>query len=460
MKKFKIFTTLVLAFAFLGCQSLQKKEESFKPIAHQTEELKNGLKILWIPDDRIPYYSLKLMLPVGSAHDPAQAEGAAQMTAALLDKGTSKHGATQIAKELEQLGLSFAAAADEDSTFVSISGLSIYASKATEEFYTLLTDSTFSAAELKRQVELTQAQLKRSFDQPRNVASVALEKVLYGKHPYAHLSSGDLKSLAHMNRKKVLDFYHAHYGPRGAVLAVVGKFGPTEQKQIRDLFSSWKVQSGAVTALPQPEAVKPQVIFLEKSGLKQAEIRFGHLGIARATPDYLTLRVANTILGESFIGKLFSEIREKRGLTYSIYSYFDPREVAGPFVISTFTRLDKIPEMITETQKVLSDFTQGVSDQDVKDAVSYLKGSFPQIIETGEDLARQLLILERYHVDPSYLADFMSNVSKVTPAQVNGVLKTYFRPQDLVIVVFGPPGAQVGLEKFGSVKTMKPEDLY
>lgn len=454
----KIVLPLVIVGAF-GCQSL-RKSDGFKPMSHKEETLENGMKVLWIQDSKLPYYGMKLLLPAGGVNDPKGYEGVANMVASLLDKGTEKRSATEIASELERLGLSFGAAADEDSTFIGIEGLSIHSIKATEEIFNLLTKSEFSQAELKREAELTQAQLKKMFDNPKSVASVAFEKSLFGEHPYGHLVSGNLKSLEKISRKAVLDFYRNHYHPQGAILAVFGKFGEKEQTKVRELFSSWKGKGLELESVHQPTPSKPQVVFVEKSGLKQAEIRMGHLGIPRNHPDYLKLRVANTILGESFIGRLFSEIREKRGLTYSIYSYFDAREKAGPFVISTFTRLDKIPEMIEETKKVYSDFTEGVSETDVKDAVSYLKGSFPQILETGEDLARQLLILYRYGVDPNYLSNFMTNISEMDAKEVNGILKTHFHPNRLTIVVYGPPGSDVGLEKFGTVKKIKPNTLY
>lgn len=463
-KRRDLILMVLLSFVLVsvsGCQSLRKSGE-FKPMSYKEENLDNGMKILWIQDEKIPYFGLKLLLPVGGANDPKGQEGVANMVASLLDKGTPDRNATQIASQLETLGLSFGAISGEDSTFVGIEGLSIHAGKATEELFDLLTRSQFTDQELKREAELTRAQLKKMFDNPKSVASVAFEKSLYGSHPYGHLVAGNLNSLQRMKRNDVLQFYKKHYHPKGAILAVFGRFGQEEQSKVRELFSSWKPGKEAVdpTPTPAPEAPKPGIVFVEKSGLKQAEIRMGHLGIKRNDPDYLKLRVANTILGESFIGRLFSEIREKRGLTYSIYSYFDAREEPGPFLISTFTRLDKIPEMIEETKKVYSDFTAGVSEKDVQDAVSYLKGSFPQVIETGEDLARQLLILYRYGVDPNYLANFMTNISKLDAKNINGVLKTHFFPEKLVVVVYGPPGSEVGLEKFGPIKKVKLESLY
>lgn len=457
----KVFLAFVLVSA-LGCQSLMRKSTDFKPMSYKEETLDNGMRILWIRDGKIPYYGLKLLLPVGGANDPKGQEGLANMVASLLDKGTPDRSALEIASELETLGLSFGSAAGEDSTFIGIEGLSIHSVKATEELFNLLTQSQFSNEELKREAELTQAQLKKMFDNPKSVASVAFEKSLYGSHPYAHLVAGNLKSLGKMKRDDVLQFYKKYYHPKGALLAVFGRFGQKEQDKVRELFSSWKAGKDAVvpTPIPAPVEPKPGLVFVEKSGLKQAEIRMGHLGIRRNNPDYLKLRVANTILGESFIGRLFSEIREKRGLTYSIYSYFDAREEPGPFVISTFTRLDKIPEMITETKKVYADFTAGVSEKDVEDAVSYLKGSFPQVIETGEDLATQLLVLYRYGVDPDYLSDYMTNVSKLDAKDINSVLKAHFHPEDLMVVVYGPPGSEVGLEKFGPIKKLKLDSLY
>lgn len=458
-KKLSIgFGLFVMVFLFAGCQMLNKSSR-FKPMSYVQNDLENGMKILWIEDDKLPYFSMKLFLPHGAAHDPQGKSGLAQLTAGLLDKGTKSRSATQIASELEQLGLSFGASSSEDSTLVGIEGLSIHSEKAISEFYDLLTNSNFSQSEIKRQINLTSAQIKKVFDNPKAVASLAFEKSLYQDHPYGLMTSGTESSLKRIQRKDILNFYNSVYQPQGATLAVVGKFGELERKKIKDLFSRWSGSGKALPSITEPKKVEAQIIFVEKSGLKQAEIRMGHLGIPRNHPDYLKLRVTNTILGESFIGRLFSEIREKRGLTYSIYSYFDTREKTGPFVISTFTRLDKIPEMIEETKKVLVDFTQGVSASDVKDAVAYLKGTFPQVIETGDDLARQLLILYRYGVDPAYLAEFMNEVDKVSNSDVNEMLKKHFHPDNLVILVYGPPGSQVGLEKFGKVKKMTPKDF-
>ncbi|NCN41088.1 insulinase family protein [bacterium] len=453
-------TSLVALMALsVGCQSL-RGGGGFKPMAHKVEDLENGMKILWIEDGKIPYFSMKLMLPTGSASDPDGLEGAAHLTASLLDKGTRNRTAIQISNDLELLGLSFGASADEDYTMVGIGGLSIHSEKSIQEMFDLLTNADFKPSEVNRQLALTVAQVQKMFDNPKAVASVAFEKTLYDNHPYAKLGSGNRTSLKKIKRSDLVGFYESAYQPKGAVLAVVGKFGEEQKSLIRKLYSSWKPSQAKELTLSSPQPRPAEIVYVEKPGLKQAEIRFGHLGISRNDPDYLQLRVANTILGASFIGKLFTEIRAKRGLTYSIYSYFDSREVQGPFVIATFTRLDKITEMVREVGKVYSDFTSGVSESEVKDAVAYLKGSFPQIIETGDDLANQLLILYRYGIDPNYLADFMSDVSKVTHKELNGVIKKHFRPSDLSVVIYGPPGGEIGLEAFGKVKKIKPNSLY
>ncbi len=454
----RFFVLSFLLALLSGCQSFQK--QSFSPMAHQVEDLDNGLKILWIEDGKIPYFSMNLMIPVGSAWDRDGKEGEASLVASLLDKGTKERSATQIAEDLEFLGLSFGASVDEDFTTVGISGLSVHSEKAINEMFDLLMHAEFKDSEVKRQVALTEAQVQRGFDKPSVVASVALEKEIYKNHPYSKLSSGSLSSLKGMKRSDLMDFYGRAYHPDHAVLAVVGKFGDAEKSQIRKLYSTWARSKTAIGKLPEPTEPGRRVIYIEKPGLKQAEVRFGHLGISRKDPDYLKLRVANTILGAGFIGRLFTEIRAKRGLTYSIYSYFDSREVPGPFVISTFTRPDKISEMIRETLKVYSDFSKGVSESEVKDAVAYLKGSFPQIIETSDDLARQLLILYRYGIDPDYLKDYMNNVSKIDHKELNAIMSKHFHPDKVTVVVTGPPGGEVGLEMFGKLEKISAKSLY
>lgn len=457
-----ILLALGMVVGLSGCQSLgggKSSSTGFKPMSYTEEKLANGLGIIWIADNKLPSFSARIMIGAGSAMEGSAQPGTASIVASLLDKGTSKKSATQIANELEQLGLSFGASSDEDYTTVGVEGLSLYTKEATEQLFSLLTDSKFSEGEVSRQKSLTKSQLSKVLDRPSNVASLAVDKALYGfdGHPYGRTPT--LSGISKIKRADLLQFYKKWYQPQYSYMAIVGRYTPEDQDRIRTLFGSWKGSKETLPAIPVPKAPKPGVLFVQKSGLKQAEIRIVHLGIPRNNPDYLKLRVANTILGESFIGRLFSEIRVKRGLTYSIYSYFDSRETDGPFVIGTFTRLDKVTEMIQETLNVYRNFTSGVTDQEVKDAVSYLRGSFPQVIETGSDLARQILILKRYGVDPNYLATFMTEISKITPTEVNAVIKSHFKPADAVIVVYGPPGAELGLEKFGPVQRIKDTDL-
>ena len=207
--------------------------------------------------------------------------------------------------------------------------------------------------------------------------------------------------------------------------------------------------------MPAPPALPgTEILLVDRADLKQAQIQIGMRGVPRAIPEFLQLRAAIKILGESFGSRLFEEIREKRGLTYHINAWFDPRLQAGPMGIYTFTRLDKIGETVEETLKVYRLFIeQGLTDEEVVRVKAAMRGQFPRTFETPEALARQLLLLNLYGVDIEYLNNYYANLNAVTRESINATIKKYFSPANLRILVYAPRAqAEASLSKVGKVE--------
>jgi zinc protease len=195
-------------------------------------------------------------------------------------------------------------------------------------------------------------------------------------------------------------------------------------------------------------------MLVDKSDLNQAQVLFATKGIPRDVPEYLEVRAGLKILGESFGSRLFEEIRVRRGLTYGIHPIFDPREKAGPLGIFTFTRVDKLPELVTETLKVYRAFVAGgVTDAEVQRIKAQMRTQFVRMFETSDSLARQLLILNRYGIAEDYLADHMHKLARVSTATVNAAIKRYFNPDDLRILIYAPrASAEPTLKALGPVE--------
>lgn len=426
--------------------------------AYEEQKLDNGMKILWVKDAKVPVLSMSLAIRAGGSYDPEGREGLAEMTAQLLDKGIPGKGAMAVADSLEQRADWFGASVDADVTFASIRGLSFHSRESLKEFCQLVIHPTFPKDELERERKNMLANYKRLADRPGDFANVVYGRVIYGEHPYAHDGGGTPAGVARITRDDIAKFHKHYYSPDRTTLAVVGQFDDEFKQAVVDLFSQWK-KPGAVAEvnIPEPQGTPGFLIHeVQKPELQQTEIRMGHLGVKRNIPDHLALKVATAILGDpsSFQARLWNEIRVKRGLTYGVRASFDQRLEPGPFVISTFTRNDKIHEMVDQLLKVFKDFREkGVTNAEVDAAKAQLAGRFPRLVETGDDLAHQLLILDINGVPFEYLRTFQTEITKITTEQVNAAIRQHFQPENLKFVVFGPEGSKgmESLKDFGPV---------
>lgn len=458
MKKLGV---MLLSVVFVSCSSMTKYQ-NVELSDYKEQQLNNGLKVLLMKDTSLPYVSFTLLLKSGSSADPKDLSGLSSMTASLLKRGTSKRNATQLASSLDQVGADFSVSVSKDYSVASASGLSFHQDKILTDFAEILTEPSFPSAEINRVKGLKITGLKQQLDDPSGFVSSILDSYLYGSHPYGRSSDGTISDLRRIRKKHIIRHYVSTYRPNNAHLAVVGNFSDDIIDQLNKAFAEWKPRKVDPVTVPAfPTIATQQVELIHRSDLQQSQIRLGHEGIERTNPDYLPVRVANTILGGAFASRLVDEIRKKRGLTYSISSYFDSRVGQGPFVVSTFTRHDKVNETISETLNVLAEFrAKGVTEQEVSDAKSLLKGQFPRAIETPEALAQNLLILRFYGISDDYLTDYLKEISKISASDVNRAIKKYIHPDKMKILVYSSKTkAMSQLKSFGDVEVKNYQDF-
>ncbi len=457
MKKQWVFVTGLSILFFVGCQTLRGSgggEFSVKGLEEQ--RLPNGLKIVWIPDATLPYVSMNLLVASGSASDPKDRPGTAQMVSQMLDKGTASRDALRISESLDQIGAEFAASASVDYTQLSISMLSFNKNKGLELFQDILLEPTFPKRELERERKNVLAGLTKMADRPETFSDFVMTEFFYGKdHPYGHESIGDRASVQKISTKDLTKFYERNYVPNNAILAVVGRFDEGWRAKVLAAFNAWPTRK--VEPIQWPEFPKwngAKVLIVDRSDLNQAQIRISMQGVRRNVPEYLEIRAALKILGESFGSRLFEEVREKRGLTYGIYSFFEPRFETGPISIYTFTRVDKIKETVEVTLETYRNFVEkGVTDQEVKVVKALMRGQFPRMMETPEALANQFLILKRYGIAEEYLTDHFKLIDRMSTSSINAAIKKYFTPSDLKILVYAPKEpAEAALKGIGDIE--------
>ncbi|MES2965374.1 MAG: pitrilysin family protein, partial [Bdellovibrionota bacterium] len=418
--------------------SLGSSSSSFRLPSFEEKTLPNGLRVLFIPDETLPYVSYSLLIKSGSAQDPENLTGLASMVAELLDKGTSKRSAEQIAKDIGVLGADFDVSATYDYTMVSASSISPVSETLLKNVLEIVQNPAFSDQEIERVRKQTLAGIERRIDNPDGYADLAFAEFLYGAHPYGQPTSGTAKTVAAIKKRNIVQFYLRAFQPGNSILAVVGKYTPELKAKIEQGFGGWEKREATESKFPELTANEGrQYRLVDKPGLVQAQIRIGSYGIKRSDPDFVALRVANTILGGAFESRLMNRIRKDLGLTYSINSGFDARREAGPFSVETFTKNATTGQTVTETLKVLEDFrNSGVTSAELDRAKGYLTGIFPAAIETPEKLAYNLLVLRLYGIPDSYLTNYLGKVDDLSVSEVNRAIQKHLEPKNLKILVY------------------------
>ncbi len=458
----KIFW-FIFTVASLGCSTLSansSKEMQLKPFQEIT--LSNGLKVLILEDKTLPYFSMTMLIKAGSYLDPQNQKGLAGFTGEMLSQGSSKRDTMQIAGSFEDLGSTLKVDVRNDLTLITASSLASGRDTLIKDFSEVVIDPIFPEKEITRMRQESLANFEQLPDDSDGFAGWAFNTSLYGaNHPYGVSSLGTPKGIASIKRQDLQKFYGQYFRPNNAMLAVMGQMPANIQAQLEAAFGHWKNQVVTDVQIAKfPEFKGIDIELVTKPGLNQSQILFGQKGIQRSNPDFLPLRLASLVLGGGFTSRLVKEIRVKRGLTYSIFSMFDPRLGEGPFIISTFSRNDKVGETISETLKVLKQFQEtGITEQELKDAKAYMKGQFPNALETPENLAQNLLVLRLYGIDDTYLTNYNANMDKITLEEVNRAIKQYISPDNMKILVYSTKDVLKQLEPIGKVKTIEFNQL-
>jgi zinc protease len=448
MKKPVSLLALALAALLLWSSALPAGEAPPAQVLGVRQKLPNGLVWLFSPQTELPLVTLQLLIKAGTLVDPPGKAGLANLTASLLLSGTKSKSATQIARELDFMGAKLGAQGGDDFATLSLTVLKKDLGQALDLCKDVLLNPAFAPEEVKRKVAQFQATLESEKDEPMVVASRAFARKLYGPFPYGHPTLGTREGLAAITRNDLLALHHRYYRPNNAVLCLVGDLTPEEAGQwVAKTFGDWAAASIPPLALPAiPPLERREVVVVDKD-ITQANIIIGNLGIARHNPDFYAIQVMNYILGGGgFASRLMDDIRENRGLAYSVSSAFAPGLEPGPFTVSLETKnpsaADAIRQVTEQLRRIMS---KPVTDQELKDAKSYLIGSFPRKMDSMSKRAWLLGYVEVYGLGLDYPWRYPELVQHLTPADIQRVAEKYLHPENYLLVVVGKKSAMPSL---------------
>ncbi|MDP9529439.1 M16 family metallopeptidase [Pseudomonas protegens] len=423
---------------------LDGKAPSHRNLNVQTWSTAEGAKVLFVEARELPMFDMRLIFAAGSSQD-GNTSGLALLTNAMLNEGVPGKDVGAIARGFESLGADIGNGAYKDMAVVSLRSLSAVDKRqpALKLFAEVVGKPTFPADSLARIKNQLLAGFEYQKQNPGKLASLELMQRLYGSHPYAHASEGNAKSVPTITQAQLQAFHAKAYTAGNVVIALVGDLSRSDAEAIAAQVSAALPKGPALAKVEQPSEPKASIGHIEFPS-SQTSLMLAQLGIDRDDPDYAAVSLGNQILGGGGFGtRLMSEVREKRGLTYGVYSGFTPMQARGPFMINLQTRAEMSEGTLKLVQDVFADYLKnGPTQKELDDAKRELAGSFPLSTASNADIVGQLGAMGFYNLPLSYLEDFMRQSQALTVEQVKTAMNKHLGVDKMVIVSAGPTVAQ------------------
>jgi zinc protease len=406
----------------------------------------SGAEVYFVENHDLPIVDLSVNFAAGSARDTAEKSGLAGITRYMMTLGAAGMSDEVIANKLADIGAVLGGEFDGDRAALKLRTLSSEREQkqALDVFGKILQKPDFPASVLAREKARIISGLEESATQPEGMVNKAFMTALYGSHPYSLDESGEIATVAKLSVADLQAFYQQYYRANGAVIAMMGDLSRAQAEAIAESMASGLPKGPANPAIAQvtyPNAPVTQRIAHPAS---QSHILLGYPGIKRGDPDLFPLYLGNYVLGGGgFVSRLTEEVREKRGLVYSVYSYFLPMAEVGTFQIGLQTKKEQADEALKIVRATLADFlAKGVTDAELKAAKANVIGGFPMRIDSNSKILDYLAVIGFYKLPLNYLDEYNSKVAAVTAAQIKGAFNRRLKPENFVTVIVGAPNTQ------------------
>lgn len=435
--KLKPMFRLLCAITLLSAVQLA---HAILPIEHWRTS--KGAKVYFVENRGLPILDVSVDVPAGSAFDTPQQSGLASMTNGLLRLGAAGMSEDEIARRLADVGAQMSNRFDSDRGGLFLRTLSDAKrrNQALEVMAGVLSAPAFSADIVEREKSRYISALKEADLTPDSQVNREFYRLVFGKHPYALRSSGEADTVRGLKSEDLKDFYRTHYVAAHAVVAIMGDVTRKEAEAIAEQLTRTLPESnGRPLLIPDAQPLSAPVTRMIEHPASQSHIMIGAPGIRRDDPDYFTLFVGNYVLGGGgFVSRITEEVRQKRGLAYSAYSYFSPLRSRGPFVIGMQTRRDQADQALAVVRSTLRDFIdKGPTPEEVAAAKQNIIGGFPMRIDSNRKIQDYLALIGFYDLPLDYLETFVTNIERVTAADIKAAFARRVDPDRLVTVVVG-----------------------
>ena len=431
-------------------------DRAFSLPAFERADLGGGCAVWAAEHRRAPLVALQLLLPAGCAADPRETPGLAALTAELLTEGTAELSAVELESALKGMGGVLATGVRSDATVVALTVLSRHVAAGLRLLFEVALRPRLDAGDVERERDLRINRIRQQRQSPGRQADRAFLEALYAEHPYGHLAIGTEAALRSVEPAGVAAFHGRVYSAVPWTLVAAGDVEPgaliAEAQRAWAAAAPAEDRRRAAGAPPDPPPVRERMVFVERDGAVQSELRLGHAGPARSSPDYHALLVLNMVLGGQFVSRVNQNLREAKGYTYGASTGFDWRLGRGPFRLQTSVQTASTADALKEAVREVADIrgARPPTGQELEVARAALTRGFPRTLETASQLARAGVQVALHGLPADDYAQFPRRVAAVGAADVRRAAARHLDPDRLVAVVVGSrPDVFDGLAELG-----------
>jgi zinc protease len=427
----------------------------------QEATLANGLRVMVLEDHRLPRISFQLMIPgAGGYYDPAAKIGLSGVTAQMMREGTAQRSSQQISQALETMSASLNVGGSASGTMAAMSGNALTENLAPlfELAADVLLNPSFPADEWDRLKTRTRAGLVQQRTQPQFLAQERFSKVVFGDHPGSRVSATP-ESLDAITRDAMVECHRTRFVPDHALIAFAGDISLAAARTlVESKLGAWKKAGVAKPAVTEPAAAAAAKGYLiARPGSVQTTFVVGAQSMTRTDPEYVPLTVANRVLGGT-MGRLFRHLREEKGYTYGVGSFFSALEHRGQWSASTSVRTEVTEAALND---LLADVeamrTAPVPEKELNDAKRAIVAGFALSLESPEQLLGYYVQSWMYGLPADYWDRYPALISGVTAAQAQAAASKYWDPSRLQIVAVGDAKITDTMKKRGALELYDAE---
>ncbi len=400
-----------------------------------------GIKAWLVEDHTIPLVAMRFAFRGGTALDPEDRSGLATILSGTLDEGAGDLESQSFQKALKNDAVRMSFDAGRDNFYGRLQTLTENKDAAFELLRLAINEPRFDAEPVNRIKAQIAESLKRQENDPETVAIRTWMRIAFKNHPYARNTDGTLEGIAAISPDDLRALKTRLFSKQNLVISVVGDIDAQTLSQLLDETFAGLPETSDAKVVPQADVTAGPIRTIVEMNIPQSVIQFGHVGIKRNDPDFIPAYVMNHVLGGGGLtSRLTEEVREKRGLSYSVYSYLSPFNQAGLFLGGAATQNERAGEALkiieAELQRMADD---GPTADELEATKTYLTGSYALRFDTSTKIAGQLLGIQIEDLGMDYIDRRNSLIEAVSQADVKRIAQRLLKPGSLIVTVVGQP---------------------